>query len=202
MDSHDDQQEEARVSVELAQRIGRGDRSAETELFERYGRGVLYLLNRKTRDPELARDLRQETFRVAIEHLRANGLHEAERIGAYLRGIAVNLAIADARKTSRRGTTADSETVELAADPAASPVESVSREQIRQAVRSLLDELPVARDREILVRFYLEDEDKESICTGLGVDSAHFNRVLFRAKQRFGELVARAEQRGKLRLVG
>ena len=202
MDSHDDQQEEARVSVELAQRIGRGDRSAETELFERYGRGVLYLLNRKTRDPELARDLRQETFRVAIEHLRAQGLHEAERIGAYLRGIAVNLAIADARKTSRRGTTADSEAVELVADPAASPVESVSREQVREAVRSLLDELPVARDREILVRFYLEDEDKESICAGLGVDSAHFNRVLFRAKQRFGELVARAEQRGKLRLVG
>lgn len=202
MDSHDDQQEEARVSAELAQRIGRGDRSAETELFERYGRGVLYLLNRKTRDPESARDLRQETFRIAIEHLRAQGLQEAERIGAYLRGIAVNLAIADGRKTTRRATTADSEAVELVADPAASPVESVSRDQIRDAVRSLLAELPVARDREILVRFYLEDEDKESICIGLGVDSAHFNRVLFRAKQRFGELVARAEQRGKLRLVG
>lgn len=188
--------------MELAQRIGRGDRSAEAELFERYGRGVLYLLKRKTRDPELALDLRQETFRVAIEHLRAHGLKEAERIGAYLRGIAVNLAIADARKTTRRATTADSEAVELVADPAASPVESVSSEQVREAVRSLLAELPVARDREILVRFYLEDEDKESICAGLGVDSAHFNRVLFRAKQRFGELVARAEQRGKLRLVG
>lgn len=202
MDSHDDQQEEARVSAELAQRIGRGDRSAEAELFERYGRGVLYLLKRKTRDPELALDLRQETFRVGIEHLRAHGLQEADRIGAYLRGIAVNLAIADGRKTARRATTADSEAVELVADPAAGPVESVSREQVRDAVRSLLAELPVARDREILVRFYLEDEDKESICTGLGVDSAHFNRVLFRAKQRFGELVARAEQRGKLRLVG
>jgi RNA polymerase sigma-70 factor (ECF subfamily) len=202
VDSHDDQQEEARVSAELAQRIGRGDRSAETELFERYGRGVLYLLNRKTRDPESALDLRQETFRIAIEHLRARGLQEAERIGAYLRGIAVNLAIADGRKTTRRATTADSDAVELVADPAASPVESVSRDQVRDAVRSLLAELPVARDREILVRFYLEDEDKESICTGLGVDSAHFNRVLFRAKQRFGELVARAEQRGKLRLVG
>jgi RNA polymerase sigma-70 factor (ECF subfamily) len=202
VDSHDDQQEEARVSAELAQRIGRGDRSAEAELFERYGRGVLYLLNRKTRDPESALDLRQETFRIAIEHLRAHGLQESERIGAYLRGIAVNLAIADGRKTTRRATTADSEAVELVADPAASPVESVSRDQIRDAVRALLAELPVVRDREILVRFYLEDEDKESICTGLGVDSAHFNRVLFRAKQRFGELVARAEQRGKLRLVG
>ncbi len=202
MDFSDDQHQEARISADLAQRIGRGDRSAEGELFERYGRGVLYLLKHKTRDPELALDLRQETFRVAIENLRAHGLQEAERIGAYLRGIAVNLAIADARKTIRRATTADSDAVELIADPGSSPAENVSREQTRDAVRALLDELPVQRDREILLRFYLEDEDKDSICAGLGVDSAHFNRVLFRAKQRFGELVARAEQRGRLRLVG
>jgi RNA polymerase sigma-70 factor (ECF subfamily) len=163
---------------------------------------VLYLLKRKTREPELALDLRQETFRIAIENLRAQGLQESERIGAYLRGIAVNLAIADARKTTRRATTADSEGIELLPDTDAGPAESVSRDQVRDAVRALLAELPVPRDREILLRYYLEDEDKESICAGLGIDSAHFNRVLFRAKQRFAELVARAEQRGRLRLVG
>jgi RNA polymerase sigma-70 factor (ECF subfamily) len=202
VDAPDDPQQEARISAELAQRIGRGDRSAEAELFERYGRGVLYLLKRKTREPELALDLRQETFRIAIENLRAQGLQESERIGAYLRGIAVNLAIADARKTTRRATTADSEGIELLPDTDAGPAESVSRDQVRDAVRALLAELPVQRDREILLRYYLEDEDKESICAGLGIDSAHFNRVLFRAKQRFAELVARAEQRGRLRLVG
>ena len=79
MESHEDQQDEARISAELAQRIGRGDRSAEAELFERYGRGVLYLLNRKTRDPELARDLRQETFRVAIEHTQHAALLQPPR---------------------------------------------------------------------------------------------------------------------------
>ena len=66
----------------------------------------------------------------------------------------------------------------------------------------MLDELPVQRDREILLRFYLNDEDKDSICAGLGVDSTHFNRVLFRAKERFRELVVVAERRGRLRLVG
>ncbi len=202
MDAPDDPQQEARISADLAQRIGRGDRSAEAELVERYGRGVLYLLKRKTRDPELALDLRQETFRVAIEHLRAGGLEDAARIGAYLRGIAVNLAIADARKSTRRATTADSDAIELAADPTAGPAENVSTEQVRAAVRGLLDELPVQRDREILLRFYLDDEDKDSICAGLGVDSAHFNRVLFRAKERFRELVVVAERRGRLRLVG
>jgi RNA polymerase sigma-70 factor (ECF subfamily) len=116
--------------------------------------------------------------------------------------VRLNLAIADARKTTRRATTADSEGIELLPDTDAGPAESVSRDQVRDAVRALLAELPVPRDREILLRYYLEDEDKESICAGLGIDSAHFNRVLFRAKQRFAELVARAEQRGRLRLVG
>jgi RNA polymerase sigma-70 factor (ECF subfamily) len=202
VDAPDEAQQEARISADLAQRIAGGDRGAEAELVERYGRGVLYLLQRKTRDPQLALDLRQETFRVAIERLRASGLEEAGRIGAYLRGIAVNLAIADARKTTRRATTADSDAVDLLADPAAGPAETVSTEQVRAAVRALLDELPVQRDREILLRFYLDDEDKESICAGLGVDSAHFNRILFRAKQRFRELVIVAERRGGLRLVG
>jgi RNA polymerase sigma-70 factor (ECF subfamily) len=195
-------QQDAQLSAVLVQRIGRGDRAAEAELVERYGRGVLYLLKRKTRDPELALDLRQETFRIAIEKLRARELDGVERLGAYLRGIAVNLAIGDARKTIRRATTADSEAVDLLPDSGAGPAERVSSDQIRAAVRSLLEELPVERDREILVRVYLDEEDKESICAALGVDSAHFNRVLFRAKQRFRELVERAERRGKLRLVG
>jgi RNA polymerase sigma-70 factor (ECF subfamily) len=82
VDAPDDQHDEARVSAELARRIAAGDRSAETELVERYQRGVLYLLKRKARDPEIALDLRQETFRIAIEKLRSQGLAEAERIGA------------------------------------------------------------------------------------------------------------------------
>ena len=39
-------------------------------MFERYARGLLFLLKQRTRDVELAQDLRQETFRIAIEKLR------------------------------------------------------------------------------------------------------------------------------------
>ncbi|HUL82761.1 MAG TPA: sigma-70 family RNA polymerase sigma factor [Gammaproteobacteria bacterium] len=186
----------------MARRIGAGDGAAEAQLVERYQRGVLYLLKRRTRDVDLALDLRQETFRIAIEKLRAKEISEPERIGAFVRGIAVNLAIADARKTNRRATTADSDAVDLVADPADGPADAVASEQTRAAVRALLDDMSVPRDRDILLRFYVEDEDKESICTALGVDSAHFNRVLFRAKQRFRALLERAEKRGGLRLVG
>jgi len=193
---------EPKIAADLVVRIGRGERDAEEALVRRYGEGLLYLLKRRTRDPELALDLRQDTFRVAIEKLRAAPIEQPERLAAYLRGVALNLLIAQQRKDSRRATSADTDAVELAADDRRGPFENVSSEQVRQAVGVLLAELPTRRDREILTRLYLRDEDKESICAALEVDSAHFNRVLFRAKQRFRELLLRAERKGRLRLVG
>ena len=192
---------EAQISAELVKRIGLGDRRAEEELVRRYQRGLVYLLQRRTRDPQLARDLAQDTFRIAIEKLRQSPIEQVERIGAFLRGTALNLASADVRKHTRRGTTADSDAVDAAADDAAGPFDHVSGEQVKRLVRKLLDELPVPRDREILIKTYLEDQDKSAICEALGVDSAHYNRVLFRAKERFRELLTTAASKRGLKLV-
>jgi RNA polymerase sigma-70 factor, ECF subfamily len=193
---------EAQISAELVKRIGQGDRRAEEDLVRRYQRGLTYLLRRRTRDPQLALDLAQETFRIAIEKLRQSPIEQIERVAGYLRGTAVNLVSADVRKNMRRATTTDSDAVDAAADDAAGPFDHVSTEQVQRIVRKLLDELPVPRDREILVRTYLEDQDKSAICEALGVDSAHYNRVLFRAKQRFRELLTSAASQPALRVVG
>jgi len=109
--------------------------------------------------------------------------------------------MADRRKNTRRATTADSDAVDAVADDAAGPFDHVSSEQVQRVVRALLNELPVQRDREILIRTYLEDQDKSLICEALGVDAAHYNRVLFRAKQRFRELVENAASQPGLRVV-
>ena len=52
--------------------------------------------------------------------------------------------------------------------------------------------MPVKRDREILTRFYVEDQDKDEICTALNLDSLHFNRVLFRARKRFRKILEKS----------
>ena len=192
---------EAQLSAEFVKRIGQGDRRAEEEFVRRYERGLIYLLKRRTRDPQLALDIAQETFRIAIEKLRRSPIDQVDRVGAYLRGTALNLVSAEFRKSTRRATTTDSEVVDAVADDAAGPFDHVSSEQLQRVIRKLLDELPVPRDREILIRTYLQDEDKSLICEALGVDSAHYNRVLFRAKQRFKELLTSASQRD-LRVVG
>ena len=199
----DDQNEQAEheIAADLARQIGQGVKAAEQTLVARYGPGLHFLLKQRTRDAELALDIRQDALRVVIEKLRAGTLEQPERLAGYLRGVALKLCGAQRRKEVRRATTADSDAIETVADERANPEEQLSDEQLRRAVRELLAELATPRDRDILTRVYLLDEDKDAICSALGVDSLHFNRVLFRAKQRFRELLVRREQPGGLRLV-
>ncbi|MFW2403682.1 MAG: RNA polymerase sigma factor [Gammaproteobacteria bacterium] len=200
-DAVPDPGDEQSVAEDLVARIARGDESAETELWNRYSRGLLFLLRRRTRDPDLADDLRQETFRIALEKLRAGGLDDPGRLAAYLRGIAVNLVTGDWRKRVRRNTEPDSDRVAEAADVSADPMDEASRQQIAVAIDRLLAELGTTRDRHILRRYYVDEADKARICGELDISQTHFNRVLFRAKQRFRTLLLSEERRGKLGLV-
>jgi RNA polymerase sigma-70 factor (ECF subfamily) len=183
--------DEAAVAADLVRRIAARDATAEGQLVERYRRGILYLLRHLGAQPDLADDLQQETFRVVLERLREGGLADPAGLAPFLRGTARNLFLNERRKTARRQTRSDSGELAQAAAPAPSQLDSVLRDEEAAMVRRLIGELPTDRDRQLLLRFYLREEAKEIICADLGLDSLHFNRVLFRARQRFKELAAR-----------
>jgi len=180
-------EEEAQVATDLVRRIASGEPAAEAELVERYSRGLLYLLRRLA--PELAEDLHQETFRIVLERLRRRELDDPAGLAGFLRGTARNLVIAERRKNARRRTEADEEELAQAVHPAPGQLSAVLLDEEAETVRQLIRELPTERDRQLLLRFYVTEEDKESLCADLGLDSLHFNRVLFRARQRFKELL-------------
>ncbi len=186
---------EAEIATDLARRIAAGEASAEEELVQRYSRGLLYLLRRLGAPPELADDLHQETFRVVLERLRRRGLEDPAGLAGFLRGTARNLIIAERRKTARRRTDPDEEQLEQAVHPSPSQLSTVLLDEEASIVRKLIGELPTDRDQQLLLRFYVAEEDKTSICADLGLDSLHFNRVLFRARQRFKEILERFEKR-------
>ncbi len=143
----------------------------------------------------LAEDLHQEAFRIVLERLRRQGLDEPAGLAGFLHGTARNLVIAERRKTARRRTDADPEGLEGVVHPAPGQLSSVLLEEEAKIVRRLIGELPADRDRQLLLRFYVAEEEKESICADLGLDSLHFNRVLFRARHRFKELLVRFQAR-------
>jgi RNA polymerase sigma-70 factor (ECF subfamily) len=182
-------EDEAKAASDLVRRIAVGDAAAEGELVERYSRGLRYLLRRLGAPPELADDFHQETFRIVLERLRKKELDEPEGLAGFLRGTARNLMIAERRKTARRRTESDDEEIAQAVNPAPSQLSTVLLDEEAETVRRLIRELPTDRDRQLLLRYYVSEEEKESLCADLGLDSLHFNRVLFRARQRFKEIL-------------
>ena len=172
---------------ELVRRIRAGDGDAESELVSRYGRGVGMLIRRSSRDASVVDDLYQQTFQVALEKIRRGDVREPEKLSGFIVSLARNLVIDHFRKAASRRTTAPSGGV-AAADPARGPLESLMSVERAALVRRVLGEMPSERDRQILFRFYLAEDDKESICRDLGLTSLHFNRVLFRARERYREL--------------
>jgi RNA polymerase sigma-70 factor (ECF subfamily) len=181
---------EPEVAADLARRIASGDRAAEEELARRYSQGLLLHLRRMTGDPSLSDDLHQETFRVVLERLRGGGIADPERLAGFILGTGRNLFLGGWRKQGRRGErdAVDVEELELL-DPAPDPLDQTLREEEIREVRRLIGELGTDRDRQILFRFYVAEEKKDRICADLGLSSLHFNRVLFRARQRFKEML-------------
>jgi RNA polymerase sigma-70 factor (ECF subfamily) len=172
----------------LAARIQAGDRRAEERVVEIYGRGVAILLDRHTNGRPEAEDLFQDTFRLVLEKLRRGELREPAKLPGFLAQIARSLAIEHYRKATRRKTEADSEAVDLAVAPSVSPLSGLLESENAALVRHVIRELGNERDREILLRFYIAEEDKDRIAADHGLTSLQFNRVLHRARQRYKEL--------------
>ena len=98
--------------------------------------------------------------------------------------------MADRRRTSRRHTvTGEQAAIDDFADERSDPSLNVASQARAKAIRKVLQELPNLRDRQLLVRLYLNDEDKSSICRDLNLTEEHFNRVVYRARERFRVLL-------------
>jgi len=173
---------------ELVTRIGEGDRVAESELIERYAQGVRLILLKRTGDAQLAKDLCQDTFVVMLRKLRAGELRDSNCLAAFISRTAVNISIQHYRKEKRYVHSADG-IIGLYSAHRDRKGEHLDCQATRRMLENTLEQLAVSRDRVILRRFYLSDDDKEMICRELELSPAHFDRVLYRAKQRLRELI-------------
>ena len=183
--------------TDLVRRIVSGDPAAEAELVSRFSRAVSFLLRRLCRDEAVVEDLYQETFRLVIEKVRAGELRDAERLPGFVSSMARNLFIAMTRLGGRRQKWhAEPEAAATAPDPAPGQLSTLLAQERAAMVRRVLAELKHDRDREILSRYYIADQDKEAICRDLELSDLHFNRVLFRARQRYRELFERWQENG------
>lgn len=191
--------EEAAVAVDLVERIACGDAAAESALVDRYSRVLTFFLRRQTHDLALADDLHQETFCIVLLRLRRSRLGEPEKLANFLYRTARNLVIAQYRKAARQQTFTAEEGIERTVEKKApSPLDSVLLHEQASLVRQMIEEIKSQRDRELLYRYYVAEEEKEALCSDLDLSHRHFDRVLFRARQRLKELLQHFEKRQRL----
>ena len=176
--------------VDLVNRIRRGDKEAENVLVQRYSRGVSFVIREIIQNVTDVEELAQQTFMIAIEKIRQGAVREPERLSGYICGIARKLAWVHLKKTRLRNLTQIDEIAPVA-DSNRGPFERLLRKEEAEIVRQVIRELRMPRDREILTRYYLYDEERKSICANLSLTNVQFNRVISRALDRFKELYER-----------
>jgi RNA polymerase sigma-70 factor (ECF subfamily) len=171
--------------ADLVERIRSGDRQAEEELFLRYRRGVCIILQHRGISLDVSEDLFQETMMIVLIKIRAGDIREPDRLSGFVHAVANNLRIMHFRRESNM-----SQEPEVGIDTVCPPEqhEQLSKKEEARIVRQIIGELKIPRDRQILIRYCLGEEEKETICKDLALSSAHFDRVLYRALQRFKAL--------------
>ena len=175
----------------IVRRIIAGDSAAEDEVVRRYKHGVTVIIDQIVRSQSATDDVSQETFRIVLEKLRRGDLRQPERLSGFVCSVARNAAIdyiRRARQLQNREENCDAEHIP---DPAPSQLEEILKQEKAEAVRQIINELEIERDRDLLLRYYIAEEDKDKICADLHLTRAQFSNVIYRAIARFKELYVR-----------
>ena len=174
---------------ELVNRIYTGEHSAEQELVSKYWRSLYFILNRQSNDPELAADITQEAFIVVINKARLGQIENPAALSAFIRQVGVNLLIAYFRKETRRKTDTVEDIQVQFPDTSSDLYKRLSSEELTIIVKQVMDELPTARDSDLLYRYFVYGQPKDQICQEFDLSTAHFDRVLYRARNRLKQIL-------------
>jgi len=188
--------EAAEIARRLADRIRAGDAGAEEELFARYYRTTLAAARHASRSFDAAEDAVQDAFRITLVRLRGPGLNRPEMLLEYLCSTAVRLLTAHYRKAERQQTTTAESSDLVIEDPAEDVLQQLIEQEQRARVVEALSRMRNARDRELLHRVYVAGENRETVRNDFALSELHFNRVLFRARQRLRDLLLPGRPRG------
>lgn len=157
--------------------------TAHESLVERYP-GLVSLLQRRVGDRQLALDLLQDAIVTTLTKLDGGAGVPSDVVAGYVFRTAMN-HLRNHRRAERLLAPVD---VDAALSGTAidepTAIDEIQAESNRELVRRVLRELPNERDREVLVRFYLDEHEKDEICADLGITSVHFNAVVSRARER------------------
>jgi RNA polymerase sigma-70 factor, ECF subfamily len=178
--------------TELVRRIHLGEKEAVEELYRYFYGGIRLFLCRHLGPQELE-DKVHDTFVIVLTAIRRGEVRDPSRLTSFVRTV-VRRQVANhiGGVVHERRDCVDVDTGgEVLVDDRQTPEQRVIVAEQVSIMRELLEQVD-DRDRELLVRFYLQEDSVEEICADLNLSCNQFRLLKSRAKVRFGELGRRA----------
>jgi RNA polymerase sigma-70 factor (ECF subfamily) len=181
--------EQYSFDAEYLRRLKEGDGPTE-EHFARYFGGLLRIkANSRLRSWQAADDVRQETLLRVLRNIRRGDIEHPERFGAYVNTVCNNVMLELFRRDSRWDQFSEDSSEPASGE--ASAESGMVEEERRALVRQALDELP-PKDRELLRRIFLNEEDRDAVCEEFGVNRENLRVLLHRARGRLRASIRKA----------
>jgi RNA polymerase sigma-70 factor (ECF subfamily) len=171
----------------LVDRIRAGDPAGMEQLYAIFAKGVRSYLWRQLGSYDLD-DKVHDIFLIVTQSIQRGDLREPERLMGYVRTVLRRQVAGyiEVAMHTRRNMVEVEPGLNLT-DRTISPERRTVERQTHEVAMRLLRSLP-ERDREVLVRFYLEEQEPEQICREMELTETQFRLIKSRAKARYGEL--------------
>lgn len=171
----------------LVAQVQAGQDEGMEGLYRLFSRGIRYYLCRQLGPQELE-DKVHDTFLIVVNAIKRGDLREPDRLMGFVRTVVrrqVAAYIEQAVHTRRDQ--ADLESGVSVVDRKQNPEQAAMLRQKSALMKSVLEAMS-DRDREILKRFYLDEQSQEEICREMELTETQFRLLKSRAKTKFGEL--------------
>lgn len=188
----DSTQKPGDMITRVCEQIMAGDVVAENQFVADHYRWLLFIVRQKFRNTDLHMDIVQDAFMLVITKLKTNEVKQLHTIRAYLRTCAINIGHEYLRKNQKYSSSLSQDQLDWLADEQTDILDQLAWEDGLQQVKQVIGDLPTERDRDILNLFYFAHHSKAEICEQLDLSPAHFDRVIYRARQRLKELIQRS----------
>ena len=172
-----------RFDKQYVDRLRDGDPETEEHFVSYFGQILGIMLRARRLPPERVDDVRQESLTRVIAVLRRDGgVREPERFGAFVNSICKNVLRENVRDWVKNQNLQEDQLD--VPDKIVDLERTLISEENKRKVREILEEMN-PRDRELLRAMFLEEKDKDEICSQFGADREYLRVLLYRAKERF-----------------
>jgi RNA polymerase sigma-70 factor (ECF subfamily) len=174
--------------ADIVARIREGDALAMEELYAIFSKGIRYFLLRNLGSDDLD-DRVHDCFLIVTEAIRRGDLRDPARLMGFVRTVVKRQIAAsiEVAVNKRRSQVEFEESMFRVSDWKDDPEQSLLASQRAEIARKVLTGIS-RRDREILQRFYVDEQPQEQICQEMGLTYNQFRLLKSRAKARFGDL--------------